>query len=292
MVLPRGWNRGSNSSIKKESPVLAELNEIREILSQEKKAEGSFTNWDMSVHDKADFRAIAETVLPEGKYTKDQIDDAYHELHLISEMGGSHGLSHQLIETAAQQGPNAEKYLLQYIEPAEIDRMVQDNISRRSVGAAMYGNWSMLPVRDTAIQANDTRDALEKFIATTRSNGEKGEGLYQIGNSGFRSNKPSGSALLQNAYVQNFNDKGRGWDRFSRDPIFNQKTEFGHYDPIEGGGLDESSNGRMQAMSSNKATRDKLGVQGMLRAYGPSYFSNEKSINSYLEGLTNIDKIL
>ena len=51
-------------------------------------------------------------------------------------------------------------------------------------------------------------------------------------------------------------------------PIFNQPIEFGHYVPANKGGADLSSNGRMQAMSANRAMGDRLGVAGACQQSG------------------------
>lgn len=260
---------------KEEEPVTRYLNDIRQLLEDENP---NSNLWDMAVLDEKQFTAVAKSVIPEGLFTDQQIKDSYLEMHLISELGGSHALSHEMIPAQAKQGQNAGKHLLKFIPPSEEERMIADNRSRQAVGAAMFGNWALLPANDSKKQIKDTGEALELFLASTRKKGEEGQGLAQLGNSGIRANLKADTPELRTAYIQNFNDLGRGFDRFSRDAIFNQVTEFGHYVPVERGGLDASGNGRMQAMPPNKATREKVGVQGMLRAYGPSYHNNVKAL--------------
>lgn len=254
-----------------EVPALAHLNDFRQSIY-----ENSGRRIDLSVLDESEFNAVAKEIASE--FSPQEIRDAYLQLHLISELGGSHAPSYQMQSTLAGQGKNAGKYLLDFVPADPVTKAIDDNRSRESVAAAMYGNWAMLPPRDTEKQKQDTQAALERYVASTRSAGQTGMGLVQLGNSGIRANLRGDTPELTTAYVQNFNDIGRGWDRFSRDLIVNQQKEFGHYVPVEAGGLDASSNGRMQAMSANKATRDKVGVQGALRAFGPSYFQNKNEI--------------
>lgn len=265
---------------KQESPVLKELNDIRQILNEEARLDGRVSQWDMNTQTKTNFNQIANAVLPEGKYTQEQIDEAFNELTLLDLIGGSANPAFKLVPTVAKQGVNADKSLLQYIEPEDTVRMINDNRSRESVAAAMFGNWSMLPVRDALVRQDQMQAALEALVASTRGKNdlEGTMGLVQLGNSGIRANLRGGTPELTTAYTQNALDLARGYDRMSRDAIMNQKTEFGHYVPVEGGGLDASSNGRMQAMSANRATRDKVGTQGALRAYGPSYKDNVKEL--------------
>ena len=263
---------------KQEEPVLKELNDIRQILQNEADSIGGINHWDLTVHPEETFTAIAKSVLPEGKFTDEQIRDAYLELHLISELGGNANATYELAPTqVGERSENFGKSLLKFIHPGKVATAKADNRSRESTANAMFGNWGMLPVRDTPTQIADTQAALERFISKRRPQGqpsEDGMGLSELGNSGIRANLKIETPELKAAYGQNFNDIGRGYDRFSRNSIFNLITEFGHYVPVEKGGLDASSNGRMQAMGVNKATREKLGTQGALRAYGPTYFNN------------------
>ena len=270
---------------KQESPVLKELNDIRQILDAEARANGRVSQWDMNTQTKTNFNQIANAVLPEGKYTQEQIDEAFNELTLLDLIGGSENPAFKLVPTAAEQGQNASRFLLQYIEPEDTIRRINDNRSRESVAAAMFGNWSMLPVRDSKVRQNQMQSALEALIATTKGkDDDKGPiglgpmGLAQLGNSGIRANLKAETPELRVAYTQNALDLARGWDRFSRDAIMNQITEFGHYVPVDKGGKDASSNGRMQAMSANKATRSSLSAEAATRAFGPNYFKNIKEI--------------
>lgn len=272
-----------------EVPVLKELNDIRELLELQARAEGTTSQWDMTVHDRSTFFDIANAVLPEGKYTAQDINDAYNQLTLIAEFGGSADPHMKVVPVRATQGRNKGKYLIQDVEPSVLDRAVDDNRSRQAVAAAMVGNWALLPDRSTPEQKKDLQGALKQFIASSRGSGEKGESLYELANTGFRKNKAAGSAEFREAYLQNMADKGRGYDRLSRDRTVNQKKEFGHYVPVELGGADVSGNGRMQAMSANKATREKQGVTGALRALGPGYKKNLKIIEA---ALGNIDDVL
>jgi hypothetical protein len=267
-----------------ESPVLKELNDIRQLLETDAKSRGEVSQWDMTTQTKEDFWKIAQAVLPEGKYNNKDIADAYNQLTLISEFGGSHAPHRRLIPSPATRGNNVGKYLVQDIQADPLTRAIDDNRSRESVAAAMYGNWSMLPVRDSWETKRDTAVALKNIVASTAPNKSGGHGIYQLGNSGFRHAKEAGSKELREASIQNTNDTGRGFDRLSRDLTVNQSREFGHDEPIEGGGADISDNGRMQAMSANKATRDKVGAQGALRAFGPNYKKNKQYINERLAG--------
>ena len=260
-----------------EVPVLKELNDIRDNLERNARETNSPNTWDMTVHDRGTFNEIANAVLPEGKYTAQDIEDAYLQLHLISEFGGA--TPHMGVRpTTVNQGPNADKYLLVDIPASELEKRVDDNRSRLGVANAFLRNWQMLPARDSTAQRQDSQAALERFIATTNKKGDVGQGLYQFGNSGYRHNKPADSSELKESYTQNLNDKGRGFDRLSRDRIVNQPTEFGHNLAAENGGSDTPGNGRMQAKPANRATGKFDGVLGALRALGPKYKENKKFI--------------
>ena len=69
----------------KVTPALRELNEIRE-----------HTDHDMSVYDRDTFHKLTRT-LTNGTFSNKEIDDAYDQLHLIMELGGSEQPMYELI---------------------------------------------------------------------------------------------------------------------------------------------------------------------------------------------------
>ena len=233
-----------------EVPALKELNDIRE-----------YTGHDLSVLDRKGFHEVART-LTNGTFTDAQLDDAYDQLHLIQELGGSQSPMYELIPTTATQGKNVGKYDVRYIPADPEAERLQNMKSREMSAVAMLDDNEMLPVQTNQEHLGDTEAALSKFLTSGA--------IAQIGNSGFRKKKPQGEELLK-AAVQNINDISGGYDRMSRDAIFNQPTEFGHYVPANKGGADESYNGRMQAMSANRAMGDRLGVAGALSALSGEY---------------------
>ena len=262
-----------------EVPVLNELNDIRQSIASDTVSEAP-GSWDLSVVTRDEFHQVADAVLG-GRYKSEDIDAAYNQLHLIQEMGGSHAPIAELVPVQAQQGKNAGKSLVKWIPASEELRRRDDNLSRENTAIAFLEDWELLPVTTNAEYLRDTQAALEQEIASSKASGEKGDSLYQIANTGFRKNKHKDDPALAQAYTQNMNDRSNGFDRLTRDYIGNQLVEFGHYVPIEGGGADESFNGRMQAMSANKATREKQGVYGALRALGPSYQANKKFLSRF-----------
>ena len=66
----------------------------------------------------------------------------------------------------------------------------------------------------------------------------------------------------------------------SRDAIFNQPIEFGHYVPANKGGADVI-NGRMQAMSANRAMGDRLGIAGALSALSGDYQNMRNDVKRF-----------
>ena len=233
-----------------EVPALRELNDLRK-----------YHNRDMSVYDRDQFHEFART-LTNKKYTDKEIDDAYDQLHLIVEMGGSDSPMYRLIPSPAQQGKNVGKYDIEFIAADPNAERLQNMKSREMSAVAMLNENELLPVQTNAQHLKDTQIALEKFLTTGA--------IAKLGNSGFRKKKPQGNELLA-AAVQNFNDASGGYDRMSRDMIFNQLNEFGHYVPANKGGADSSSNGRMQAMSANRAMGDRLGIAGALSVLSGDY---------------------
>lgn len=264
---------------RKESPVLKELNDIRQLIEEDLNDQGRVSQWDMTTQTDKNFEKIAAAVLPEGKYTDEEIQLAYDELRILDLIGGSQNPTFNL-NTLNVRGINAGKSLLQFIPVDDITRMRDDNRSREMTARAFVDGSSMLPVRDTPKQLAEIQRALESIVATTRGKlpSTEGMGLAQLANSGIRANLKGDTPEFITAYTQNGADLARGFDRYSRDSIVNQVTEFGHDIPIAKGGLDASSNGRMQAMSANRAAKEFSGTVGLTRLYGPSYIKNQKQL--------------
>ena len=264
---------------RKESPVLKELNDIRQMIEDDLREQGRVSQWDMTTQTKKNFEKIAAAVLPEGKFTDEEIQLAFDELRMLDVIGGSQNPTFNL-NPVNVKGINTGKSLLQFIPVDDITRMRDDNRSREMTARAFVDGSSLLPVRDTPKQLAEIQRALESIVATTRGKAPAtaGMGLAQLANSGIRANLKAGDPEFIPAYTQNAADLARGFDRYSRDSIVNQVTEFGHDIPIAKGGLDASSNGRMQAMSANKAAREFSGTTGLTRLYGPSYINNQKQL--------------
>lgn len=264
---------------RKESPVLKELNDIRQFIEDDLTEQGRVSQWDMTTQTEEDFKKIAAAVLPEGKFTDEDIKLAFDELRMLDVIGGSQNPTFNL-NPVNVKGINAGKSLLQFIPVDDITRMRDDNRSREMTARAFVDGSSMLPVRDTPKQLAEIQRAFESIVATTRGKAPstEGMGLAQLSNSGIRANLQADTPEFITGFTQNAADLARGFDRYSRDSIVNQVTEFGHYIPIAKGGLDASSNGRMQAMSANKAAREFDGTLGLTRLYGPSYINNQKQL--------------
>lgn len=263
-----------------EVPVLQELNNIRQLIASH---EG--VNPDFSVLDKDTFMSQVEAMMPEGKYTARDIEDAYLQLHLISELGGSHApIANVAQHDSKIKNKNYGKYNIEYTYLPKTDerRIIDDTRSREHTAQAFLEGWEMRPTITNADHLADTSDALARFVTTNSQD--------NIANTGFRSKKHRGTAEHQTALVQNFNDHSGGYDRLTRDYTVNQPREFGHDVAFESGGSDTSDNGRMQAKGANRAAGDKLGVLGALRVLGPTYVNNKKrmagdvleSYNKYL----------
>ena len=179
---------------------------------------------------------------------------------------------YRLIPSAATQGKNVGKYDVEFIPADPEAERLQNMKSREMSAVAMLDDNELLPVQTNGQHLKDTQVALEKFLTTGA--------IAKLGNSGFRKKKPQGEELLA-AAVQNVNDASGGYDRMSRDAIFNQPIEFGHYVPANKGGADVSANGRMQAMSANRAMGDRLGVAGAMSALSGDYQNMRNDVKRY-----------
>jgi len=234
-------------------PALKELNEIAKL-----------TGSDLSVHDKDTFFTLARGYTDD-KYTDDQLNDAYLQLHLIVDNGGSHDPTFGAKLSEAKSGKNAGKYDLIRLPRDPALEARDDKRSREALAIAMLDGREMRPVITNKTFLNDTEEALERFFTSTSLGGT------MLGNSGVRTKHKQGDPLLSQANVQMWNDIGSGNDRLSDDFIGNQTVEFGHYVPADLGGSDHPSNGRAQAANANHATGKRLGVAGALSALGPKY---------------------
>ena len=252
-----------------EVPALKELNDIRDL-----------TGHDLSVLRKDKFTDVANT-LTQGKYTAEEVNDAYLQLHLIADNGGSIAPQYRFKESGAQKGKNVGKYDIERI-PVGGDKTDLDNMrSREASAVAMLDDREMLPVQTNAEFLSDTEAALDRFVTSNSI------ASTRLGNSGIREKKKQGDPELLKFAAQNWNDVSNGYDRFSRDYIANQDVEFGHFVPHNQGGADERYNGRMQAMSANRAMGDRLGVEGAMSALGGEYQNLKKrfagdTLSSYI----------
>ena len=243
-----------------EVPALKELNDIRE-----------HTGHDLSVLDRGEFHDVART-LTNGTFTDAQLDDAYDQLHLIVELGGSEAPMYRLTPSKAAKGKNVGKYDIDFIPADPEAERLQNMKSREMSAVAMLDDNELLPVQTNREFLGDTRASMSKFLTSGA--------IDKIGNSGFRTKKPQGTELLE-AAVQNINDASGGYDRMSRDAIFNQPMEFGHYQPANKGGLDIKENGRYQAMAPNRAMGDRLGVPGAMSALSGDYQRMRNDVKRY-----------
>ncbi len=263
----RGLPRGLPGM--KEVPVLKELNDYRDIVH-----DLTGKNIDLSVMDKETFmETMAKSTLG-SRYSTDEINDAYLQLHLISELGGSHAPIATLQEAVLKnKGKNTGKYDLEYTyEPKTSEQgIIDDTRSREHTAQAFLEGWKLRPTITNALHLQDTSDALDRFLTT----GSKD----LIANTGFRAKKQRGTDEHQQALVQNFNDASGGYDRLTRDYIVNQKREFGHDIAVEMGGPDTSDNGRMQAKGANRAAGKFIGEEGAKRMFGAKYKDNMKRMS-------------
>ena len=235
-----------------EVPVLKELNDIREL-----------TGFDLSVDDRATFFQKARA-LTDG-YSDEQINDAYLQLHLIVDNGGSDAPMFAAKPSMAKQGKNAGKYDLVRIKNDPVLEAKGDKRSREALAQAMLENRELRPVITNAEFLKDTGDALTRFFTSNSL------ASTFLGNSGVRTKYVRNDPNLEIANVQMWNDISGGNDRLSDDYIAHQITEFGHVIPADLGGSDHVSNGRAQAANANHATGKRLGVAGALSALGPSH---------------------
>ena len=258
-----------------EVPALRELNDIREL-----------TGHDLSVLDKETFMDVADT-LTLGKMGQKDLEDAYYQLHLIVDGGGSHApqWEYSPAETT-KKTKNAGKY---DISRAPLDQRAneRDDVrSREALAIAMLRDNELSPVITNAQFLEDTAEGLRRFVTSTSL------ASPVLGNSGVRTKYKQNDPGLMPANVQMWNDLSSGYDRLSGDFIGNQKIEFGHVYPADLGGSDGLDNGRAQAKHANHATGKRLGVQGALSALGPKYKQYKKkyagenlSILPYLNGV-------
>ena len=262
-ILPRGLPG------MKEVPVLTELNDLRQAWSETGRPAPDF-----SVLDKDTFMAQIPAMLGETKYTADQLNDAYLQLHLISELGGSHAPIATLKEAELKnKGVNTGKYDLEYtyVPKTSEQGIIDDTRSREHTAQAFLEGWKLRPTITNSVHLQDTSDSLDRFLTT-------GSKDY-IANTGFRAKKGRGTDEHQEALVQNFNDASGGYDRLTRDYIVNQKREFGHDIAVEAGGPDTSANGRMQAKGANRAAGKYVGEAGAKRMFGAKYKDNMKRMS-------------
>ena len=236
-----------------EVPALKDLNDIRE-----------YTGHDLSVLDRDTFIDVAGT-LTQGRYTAQDLNDAYLQLHLIADAGGSIAPQFTFTRSAAKQGKNVGKYDIERIAESDQARVDRDNMrSREATALAMLNGAELSPVKTNSGFLSDTEEALNKFVSSNSI-------ASKLANSGVRVKKAKDDPEHMTLAIQNWNDLSGGYDRLSGDYIATQPAEFGHYVPHQSGGADAASNGRMQAMSPNRATGDRQGVKGAISALGGTY---------------------
>ena len=235
-----------------EVPVLKELNDIREL-----------TGHDLSVDDQDTFFAKARALT--NGYSDEDINDAYLQLHLIADNGGSDAPMFAAKATTAKSGKNAGKYDLVRIANDPVLEAKGDKRSREALAQAMLEDREVRPVITNGEFLKDTGDALTRFFTTNTL------GSTFLGNSGVRTRYKQNDPNLKTANVQMWNDISGGNDRLSDDYIAHQLAEFGHIIPADLGGSDHVSNGRAQAANANHATGKRLGIAGATSALGKSY---------------------
>lgn len=235
-----------------EVPVLKELNDIREL-----------TGHDLSVDDRDTFFTKSRALT--NGYSDEDINDAYLQLHLIVDNGGSDAPMFAAKPSTAKQGKNAGKYDLVRIANDPVLEAKGDKRSREALAQAMLEDREVRPVITNAEFLKDTGDALTRFFTTNTL------GSTFLGNSGVRTRYKQNDPNLKIANVQMWNDISGGNDRLSDDYIAHQLAEFGHIIPADLGGSDHVSNGRAQAANANHATGKRLGIAGATSALGKSY---------------------
>ena len=234
-----------------EVPALKRLNDIREE-----------TGHDLSVYDREQFNVLAN-ILTDGKFFPQELNDAYEQLHLIVELGGSHAPIANLNAVVNAKGQQTGKYNIEWTYPDQEVIDLDDARSRVKTADAMLSNTQMLPVRTNKAFLTDTNSSLTKFIHN--------DSLDKLAKSGVRDKPDRNTERWNNLYLQNFNDVTGGYDRYTRDYIVNQPREFGHFVPHDRGGSDDPGNGRMQARGANRATGARIGAEGAASALGPTY---------------------
>jgi hypothetical protein len=243
-----------------EVPVLKELNDIRE----------KYTGHDLSVLDRDTFLDVADT-LTLGHHGQQDLEDAYLQLHLIVDGGGSHAPQWQYAPAiTTKQTKNSGKYDISRTALDQRANERDDVRSREALAVAMLRDNELMPTITNAEFLQDTTDALQRFVTSTSL------GSPVLGNSGVRTKYKQDDPGLMPANVQMWNDLSSGYDRLSGDFIGNQKIEFGHVYPADLGGSDALDNGRAQAKHANHATGKRLGVEGALSALGPKYKQYKK----------------
>ena len=113
-----------------EVPALKDLNDIRE-----------YTGHDLSVLDRDTFIDVAGT-LTQGRYTAQDLNDAYLQLHLIADAGGSIAPQFTFTRSAAKQGKNVGKYDIERIAESDQARVDRDNMRSREATALAMLNGS------------------------------------------------------------------------------------------------------------------------------------------------------
>lgn len=235
-----------------EVPVLKELNDIREL-----------TGHDLSVDDRDTFFAKARALT--NGYSDEDINDAYLQLHLIADNGGSDAPMFAAKPSTAKSGKNAGKYKLVRIANDPELEAKGDKRSREALAQAMLEDRMVRPVITNNEFLSDTGAALDRFFTSTTL------GSTFLGNSGVRTRYKQDDPNLKLANVQMWNDISGGNDRLSDDYIAHQFPEFGHIIPADKGGSDHISNGRAQAANVNHATGSRVSVEGATSALGDSY---------------------
>ena len=238
----------------KEVPALKELNDIRDL-----------TVHDLSVLDRETFNKTANA-LTNNVFNAADIEDAYLQLHLIADAGGSTAPQWRFSQSTANSGNNVGKYDISRIIQGQTGKADLDNKRSREMSAiSMLEDVELSPVRTNQGFLDDTAKALQRFVTSNAI------GSTKLGNSGIRTKKKQNDPELLKFAVQNWDDLSGGHDRLSGDYIANQEVEFGHWVPAAKGGADERYNGRMQARSANRAMGDRLGIQGALSAVNGQY---------------------
>ena len=245
----------------REVPALEMLNDIREV-----------TQHDLSVLLRPDFMKEGHR-LTQGRFTDEEMTDAYLQLHLIADNGGSDNPYWASALDPATQGKNKGKYLLQRIAPDPELEARDDKRSREALAIAMLEDRQLRPVTTNQTFLNDTQEALNRFFSSNELLNN-----VKLGQSGIRKKySKKDKEALDKANVQMWDDISGGNDRLSDDYTANQMSVNGHVIPHNKGGSDLLDNLRAQPVGNNSATHDDIGVAGAISALGPAYQSlNER----------------